>query len=85
MTAQNVWNFENGQTIYSEVCSSAYGTSDHSLLADYATADDSTRARLVGLDSNFWRRGVRLSMHATHQCDTSWNAVPMPLNNLTIE
>ena len=83
MTAQNVWNFEYRQTIYSEVCSSAYGTPDHSLLVDYATADDLTHARLVGLDSN--HAIVFDFEYATTGCNTSWNAVPIALSSLAIE
>ncbi|MDQ2949259.1 MAG: aryl-sulfate sulfotransferase [Acidobacteriota bacterium] len=39
MTAQNVWNFNDGRTIYSSVCGSSYELGD-SYLVDFATADN---------------------------------------------
>jgi arylsulfate sulfotransferase len=82
MTAQNIWNFENGQTIYSSVCSSVYRAPASSLLIDYATADNDTDARLVGLDAH---HNVAFEFrYVTQQCNTSWNAVPIPLDAFTI-
>ena len=39
MTAQNVWNFNYGQTIFSPICGSSYEPGN-SYLVDFATADD---------------------------------------------
>jgi arylsulfate sulfotransferase len=82
MTAQNVWNFEYGQSIYSEVCSSAYATPDRSLLVDYAVADQLTHARLVGLDPK--HQIVFDFQYPTQSCDTSWNAVPVKLDGMSL-
>jgi arylsulfate sulfotransferase len=82
MTAENVWNFENGQTIFSSVCSSAYKAPQDSLLIDYATANNVTQAILVGLDSS--HNIVFEFQYPTMGCDTSWNAVPIPLENFSI-
>ena len=82
MTAQNVWNYDAGQTIYSPICSSAYQSSDGSLLVDYAVADDETEALLVGLDAN--QNKVFEFQYPTVGCVTSWNARPFPLDNLQI-
>ncbi len=83
MTAQNLWNFEYGQTIYSPVCSSAYVSPEGSLLVDYATADNITAARLVGLDSN---HNVAFDFqYPTSGCNTSWNAVPIALDSLILD
>jgi arylsulfate sulfotransferase len=83
MTAQNVWNFEDGQTIYSYICSSAYTAPGKSLLIDYATADSGTQALLVGLDAN---HNVAFEFeYPTQQCNTSWNAVSIPLDSMTID
>lgn len=83
MTAQNVWNFEDGQTIYSDICSSAYRAPGKSLLIDYATADSGTKALLVGLDSH---HSIAFEFqYSTHQCTTSWNAVTIPLDSMTID
>jgi len=83
MTAQEVWNFDYGQSLYSPFCSSAYESPGQSILVDYAVADETTQTRLVGLDSShnvvfdFEYPNVTL-------CDTSWNALPIGFDNLTI-
>jgi len=82
LTAKNVWNFENGQTVYSEICSSAYKAPDNSLLIDYAVADNLTHALLLGLNST--HSVVFEFQYPTQSCNTSWNAVPIALENLTI-
>ncbi len=82
MTAQNVWNYDAGQAIFSSVCSSAYQTADQSMLVDYATADNITEALLVGLDPN--QNVVFEYEYPTTGCNTSWNARPFPLDNLQI-
>ena len=82
MTATNVWNFEYGQSIYSEICSSAYFGQQGSLLVDYAVADNETHARLVGLDSS--HQVAFEFQYPTTSCNTSWNAVPINLENFAI-
>ena len=83
MTATNVWNFENGQAIFSSICSSAYKAPGNSLLIDYATADQDTKALLVGLDAN---HSIAFEFqYPTQGCNTSWNAVPIPLESLAID
>jgi arylsulfate sulfotransferase len=82
LTAQEAWDFDYGQTIYSEICSSAYEAPGKTYLVDYAVADNLTHARLVGLDSN--RNVVFDFQYPTVSCDTSWNAVPVQLDNLKI-
>lgn len=82
MTAQNIWNFKNGETVFSSICSSAYKAPNDSLLIDYATADNMTIARLEGLDSN--HNVVFDFEYQTQACNTSWNAVPIPLENFPI-
>jgi hypothetical protein len=83
MTATNVWNFEDGQEVFSSICSSAYKAPGNSLLIDYATADEDTEALLVGLDAN--RRIAFEFQYPTQGCNTSWNAVPIALESLTID
>lgn len=82
MTAQNVWNYDAGQMIYSPICSSAYGSRGKSLLVDYAVADNETEAVLVGLDAN--QNVVFEFEFPTAGCSTSWNARPFPLDHLQI-
>jgi hypothetical protein len=81
-TAQEVWDFDYSQTILSTICSSAYESPDQSVLVDYATADNLTQARLVGLDPN--HNVVFDFEYPTVVCDTSWNAEPIALEKLTI-
>jgi arylsulfate sulfotransferase len=84
MTAQNTWNFDYGQSIYSSVCSSAYeAASSQSILVDYAVADNGTEARLVGLDPS--QNVVFDFQYSTGSCDSSWNAVPFAFDNLQID
>lgn len=82
MTAQNVWNFDYGQSIYSNICSSAYESAGQWILVDYAVADDYRHARLVGLDPD--HNVVFDFQYSTTPCNTSWNALPIALDNLTI-
>ncbi len=82
MTAQNEWNFDRGQTVFSAICSSAYEALGQSILVDYAVADNDTHARLVGLDAN--HNIVFEFEYPTVPCNTSWNAVPIAFDNLSI-
>jgi hypothetical protein len=51
-------------------------------LVNYAVADNRTHSRRVGLDAN---HGVVFELeYPTEGCRTSWNAVPVPLQNLVI-
>jgi arylsulfate sulfotransferase len=80
MTAQNVWNYDAGKTIFSPICSSAYEAAGKSILVDYAVADNYTKALRVGLDSN--HDVVFEFEYANSGCSTSWNAQPIALDNL---
>ncbi|MEO7027968.1 MAG: aryl-sulfate sulfotransferase [Acidobacteriaceae bacterium] len=82
MTAQNVWNFNDGRTIYSSVCGSSY-ESGGSYLVDFATADNGQEARLIGLDKN---KNVIFDFQyaSPGQCAAAWNAIPIPMENLQI-
>jgi hypothetical protein len=82
MTAQNVWNFNDGQTIFSPICGSSY-ESGKSYLVDFATADDFLTARLIGLDAN--KNVVFDFQYASPgDCYAAWNAIPIPMENLQI-
>jgi hypothetical protein len=83
MTAQNVWNYNHGQTLFSPVCGSSY-ESGGSYLVDFATADNYGQARLVGLDAN---KNVVFDFQYTSPgvCYAAWNAIPIALENLQIQ
>ena len=84
MTAQESWRFDNGETIDSTVCSSAYEAPGQSVLVDYAVADNFSQARLVGLDANHNVVFDFQYVNELNTCNTSWNAIPIALDNLTI-
>jgi len=83
LTAQEVWRFDYGQTVLSQICSSAYETSNKSILVSYAYVNGGTLARLVGLNA---RREVIFDFQYPNAgCGTSWNAIPIPLGNMRFE
>jgi hypothetical protein len=84
MTAQEVYRFDDGESIDSVICGSAYEAPGQSVLVDYATAADFLQARLVGLDSN---QNVVFDFQYANEagtCYTAWNAIPVALDNLKI-
>lgn len=83
-TAREVRRFDYAQTVQSIVCSSAYEAAGKSLLISYAFAGGGTQARLVGLDSN-QRVVFDLQYPNTPACNTSWNAVPVPLGQMRFD
>lgn len=83
MTATEAWDYNAGQTIYSEICSSAYEAANQSILVGYAVADNNTEALLVGLDSN--DNVVFEFEYPTLECNTSWNARPISLDDLVVD
>ena len=82
MTAQEVWRYDAGQTIFSAYCSSTYELPDGSVLVDYAMANNATQALLVGLDSS--HKVVFDFEYPTVGCRTSWLARPIGLDQLRI-
>jgi arylsulfate sulfotransferase len=82
-SATEAWHFDYGQTILSAYCGSAYEAGDQSVLVDFAAVDNFTNARLVGLDAQ--QNVVFDFQYATTNCNTGWNAVPVPLEKLRFE
>jgi arylsulfate sulfotransferase len=83
MTAQQVWGFDYGQSILSQVCGSSYEAPGDTYLVDFADADSGADARLVGLDSN--HNVVFDFQYADPSaCAAAWNAIPIPLEALQI-
>ena len=83
MTAQQMWGFDYGQSIYSDYCGSSYEASGNTYLVDYATTSPAGNARLVGLDSNH-NVVFDFQYSSPLTCSSSWNAVPISLENLVI-
>ena len=80
--AQEEWRFDYGQSVFSPICGSSYEASGGTYLVDFATADDLTHARLVGLDSG--HNVVFDFQYDSAPCGTSWNATPIALDDLAI-
>jgi hypothetical protein len=84
MMAQNVWNFNYGESIYSSICGSSYESPGNSYLVDFAYADGGTEARLVGLDSNH-NVVFDFQYASSSTCGAAWNAIPVSLENMQIK
>jgi hypothetical protein len=82
-TAREAWRFDHDQELLSTICSSVYEGADQSLLVNYAVAENWTKARLMGLDAD--HEVVFDFEYPTSFCNTSWNAVPIPFDDLTFE
>lgn len=82
-TAAQVWTYEHNRDIWSDVCSSAYQTSQGGYLIAYSVAYGRTRAKLVGIDAN---GNVAFDYeYPTERCDTIFNAVPIDFGALVLE
>lgn len=78
MLATEVWNYPQGESIYSQFCSSIYEDAPLNYLIDYAfitEGDLPTTARLVGLDA----AGDQVFdyEYPTGGCNTAYNSVPL--------
>ena len=83
MTAEEVWRYEHQPDIDSDFCSSAYQVGQ-SLLVNYARASGGSAVRLLGLDAN--RQVIFDFAYANpNGCDTSWNAVAVPFDDLRFD
>jgi arylsulfate sulfotransferase len=82
MTATEVWRFDYGQLLKTDHCSSAY-EAGQSILVSYARINDLFHARLVGL--NRQHEVVFDFQYEARGCNTSWNAVPVPLEDMRFE
>ena len=80
-TATQTWEFDYNQSLFSPICGSAYeAPAGASVLVDFATADNDTTARLVGVDAN--QNVIFDFQFPTGGCNSAWNAVPINLDNL---
>ena len=77
-TANEIWEYNAGQSIYSPFCSSVYEDGSQSYLANYSNSNPTI---LMGFDPTgakvFDYRYPTLAF-----CGTSWNATPIHLENL---
>jgi hypothetical protein len=83
MTARETWRFAHQPDLSTQFCSSAYQAGD-SILVNYAQADSGSTVRVLGLDAS--RQVVFELAYANNgACNTSWNAVPVPFEQLSFE
>jgi arylsulfate sulfotransferase len=80
-TAREAWRFDNRQSIYSDICSSAYEGKNGSILVSYAAAENRATARVVGLDSNH-TVAFDFKYSSPFPCATSWNAIPIAFEQM---
>lgn len=83
MSAHQIWVFDYGQSIFSQICGSSYEAPGHTYLVDFAAADNRKDARLVGLDSN--HNVVFDFRYLGNTCSAAWNALPINLDDMEIE
>lgn len=85
LTAQQVWNFDANQSIFTNFCGSIYDVGN-SYLIDFANegANNNLSMRLIGLDSNHnVAFDFRYAQSGT--CNTAWNAIPISFDNMLIQ
>jgi hypothetical protein len=82
-TATEVWRYDHGQDISSDICSSAYELPDQGLLIDYATANQRTQMRLVAVNSS--RSTVFDFVFPTTGCSTGWNTLPIDFTQIRLD
>lgn len=83
-TATEIWNYPNGQNLFSNICSSVYEDAPLNYLIDYANLvniDANQYAELIGLESS----GVKVFDYrfGTGGCSITWNAIPIHLERMT--
>ncbi len=86
-TAQAIWEFENNQQIYSDICSSAYRTRSGDILIDYATSELRTIAHIMVVNDDkqiLYEATIPKRAGDRHSCATAYNIEEIPLNNLSI-
>lgn len=83
MTAREVWRFAHQPGLTSQFCGSAYEAAG-SVLVNYAQTDSGANVRVLGLDPS--HQVVFDLAFANHgACNTSWNAVPVPFEQLSFD
>jgi arylsulfate sulfotransferase len=82
-TYTEVWHYDHDQTYLAPFCSSVRQQQDGSMLIDYATAGNLTQTHLVGTDPS--RKVVFDYQFPNANCDTGWNAMPLPLDAMKFE
>jgi hypothetical protein len=84
-TATEVWNFPNGFSTYSSICSGIYEDAPNNYLVDYAfvyDAEDGTRnGQILGLDGSGATVFHYQYTNVVSFCDVAYNSIPLHLEN----
>ncbi|MFM5214005.1 aryl-sulfate sulfotransferase [Aeromonas hydrophila] len=81
-TAQVTWSFDDG--IYSDICSSIYEdklAAQGDFLINYAAADNRTKVVIQGINKDK-QKLFEFTYPSPRPCDTAWNAIQIPLENI---
>lgn len=84
-TAQVIWSFDDG--IYSDICSSIYedkASTQGDFLISYAAANNRTQAIIQGVNKEK-QKLFEFTYPSPTPCATSWNAIQIPLENITFK
>jgi hypothetical protein len=81
MTATEVWNYPNGQSLFSSICSSVYEDEPLDYLIDYADLNISGAAELIALDNA--SNKIFDYRYGNSGCSTAWNSIPIHLERLS--
>ena len=81
-TAREVWTYEPGRELFSDICSSVYEATPGNYLIAYSTVAARTSARLLGVDS---QGKVAFDFaYPSAVCDTVFIAEPLAWNDLKL-
>lgn len=83
MTATEVWNYPQNDSILSPFCGGVYEDAPLNYLVDYALVNGAgvpnSYFQLLGLDAS--GEQIFYYQYATHLCDTGFNSIPLHLEN----
>jgi arylsulfate sulfotransferase len=81
--ATEIWNYPNGQSLFSAFCSSIYEDSPDNYLIDYSIISnlrESPAMELIGLSAS--GTPVFDYRYSTVGCNSAWNAIPVHLDSM---
>ncbi len=88
MTANEIWTFDDNQTLYSPICGSAFKTDSGLYVVDFATTDSMTAARIMIIDDT---KNIYFDMRIpkrpvdSNSCQTAYRAREIKLDSLIIQ
>lgn len=83
-SAHEAWRFDNGQTLFSPYCSSAYQQPDKSLIVNYSVLDGGTDARVIGLNPSH-EVVFDFQYASPGTCLSAWNTITVPFEDMIFQ